>query len=821
MSLYLPEIPDGTDTLAAALLYAKAGWYTLPVNPNDKKNPGGRVGKGWPAKSSREPDQIVAWFAGTNDLLALHVGRSGALVFDVDCAADLPEPLLPVVDDIAVPYQSTRAREPGRGHYIFQMPIGRSLGNGKGGLPGPWGEVRGKNGVIIVAPSVHEKAPQGARYVWLRVGPVPVLPERLAALLVDAQTATDAATDAEVADFLARHVEASRPALLKGKLNAWRAKLDAGESRHDSVTGFLSGALKEARAGYYRADAVVQEFGVLFWERVTADKPGDPSAKKRSDQAAADEWAGLVSWAVAQANAADLDAVRQRVEGHVPERPAADPWDFGDPFGSTTPPKEDGSASNGDAPGAEEQPDAGQSSGQQQDTPDPGATWGAQQLGDIIEGLLSGSIERLQPTVGALAGGGCLFYVGKVNGVAGASGSGKSWTALTTCAQEIAAGHHVIYIDFEDDAAGIVGRLLDVGAEPKEVLERFHYVHPDESYSVFAREKLLRQVADLRPTFVVIDSTGESMALDGAKPNDDDDTARWFRSLPAPIARRGPAVVVLDHVVKADDGGDWPIGSQRKRAAISGAQYMQSTVKPFARDQAGSARLTCAKDRHGAYRAKQIVAELLVDPRDGFGVDVTLAAPAAGEQAPPQSFRPTFLMERVSVYLEGATDARARSRIGDEVTGKRKGVLAALDVLKAEGYVTTAAGRGGAEMCTLATSYRQKADPQSDKYESEGERARPADPFADTPDPVPSRSFSKKKERGTGQDGPSEPFPGTGGERVGNGSGQEGVEHSEPTWTSLEEGPCAACLKPTQKYGPGGHKLCHACRTVAGQEAGA
>jgi hypothetical protein len=52
------------------------------------------------------------------------------------------------------------------------------------------------------------------------------------------------------------------------------------------------------------------------------------------------------------------------------------------------------------------------------------------------------------------------------------------------------------------------------------------------------------------------------MALDGAKPNDDD-TARWFRGLPA-AARLGPAVVVIDHVVKSDEGGLWPIGSQRK-----------------------------------------------------------------------------------------------------------------------------------------------------------------------------------------------------------------------------------------------------------------
>lgn len=334
MSLTIPQLEDDVSTLTAALAYAAAGWYVLPVSPRDKKNPGSRVGKGWPAKSSRDREVIASWFIGTDDLLALHVGRSGAVVFDVDIAAQVPEALRPALDHPRVPFQSTRTDEPGRGHYPFLMPHGRSLGNGKGGLPGPWGEVRGKNGVIIVAPSVHEKASQGARYAWMRTGPVPTLPDRLADLLSDSQDAADAATDAEVAAFLAAHTEETRPALLKGKVNAWTAKLDAGESRHESVCGFLAGAMKEARAGYYRASTAVEEMGALFWERATTERPGDPGACKRTEQQAADEWYGILSWAVAQANAADLGAVRARVEQHVPERT---PEDFDDWLAAVAP----------------------------------------------------------------------------------------------------------------------------------------------------------------------------------------------------------------------------------------------------------------------------------------------------------------------------------------------------------------------------------------------------------------------------------------------------------------------------------------------------
>ncbi len=153
-SLHIPALEPGTSTLTAALAYAKAGWYLLPVNPRDK-SPGGRVGKGWPSKSSRDPEQLAAWFAGTSDLLALHVGRSGAVVFDVDDAQVVPEALAPTLTDPAVPFQSSREKQPGRGHYAYALPPGREFGNGKRGLHGPWGEVRGRNGVIIVAPPKH------------------------------------------------------------------------------------------------------------------------------------------------------------------------------------------------------------------------------------------------------------------------------------------------------------------------------------------------------------------------------------------------------------------------------------------------------------------------------------------------------------------------------------------------------------------------------------------------------------------------------------------------------------------------------------------
>lgn len=354
---------------------------------------------------------------------------------------------------------------------------------------------------------------------------------------------------------------------------------------------------------------------------------------------------------------------------------------------------------------------------QNSESPALGSTWSPLDLADTVHGLLTGTVQRHKPTVGQLGNGQALFYPGKVNGLAGASNTGKSWTALVCCAQEITSGRHVVYIDLEDDQVSVIGRLIDAGADPEDILARFCYIRADEAFTDAAASALYATLSAVTPSLVVVDSTGEGMALDGAKPNDDDDTARWFRRLPASIAATGPAVLVLDHVVKADDGGLWPIGSQRKRAAISGAQYMQVTVKPFDRTTAGVAKIVCAKDRHGNYRVGAKVAELHADLLDGDTV-TTLALRAASESTTgePGDWRPTALMERISGFLQTADEPMSWKRIRENVAGKDAHKRTALQCLIDGGHVTVADGARGAKLHTLARGYQQREDPRSDLY---------------------------------------------------------------------------------------------------------
>ena len=110
---------------------------------------------------SRDPKVIAAWFAGTDHDIALHCGRSGAIVFDVDHPELVPDVLRRHL--LSAPFQSTRPDEPRRGHYVFLQPPGRTIGNSNGRLGKAWGEVRGCNGVIIAQPSHHK---DGGRYRW-------------------------------------------------------------------------------------------------------------------------------------------------------------------------------------------------------------------------------------------------------------------------------------------------------------------------------------------------------------------------------------------------------------------------------------------------------------------------------------------------------------------------------------------------------------------------------------------------------------------------------------------------------------------------------
>jgi AAA domain/Bifunctional DNA primase/polymerase, N-terminal len=307
----------------AALAYAEHGWYVVPV-ARGTKNPGSVLGKSWQTRSTRDPRTIVALWSGTNHGIALHAGRSGAVVFDVDRPELLPESLMYYIGRAAVlpPAQRTRERAAsGQGHYLFVQPPGRDIGNSTGELDGRWGEVRGRNGVIVVAPSEHPDAAAGGRYEWLRGGEVPLLPEGLAAALPDAGAAAEGVVPAAILEnWLNVHVSGTRLDLIEaGPVADLRERIRAGESRHESAVTAACWAAREAAAGIYPARVALAALWPVFRDAI------------RGERDAGAEWRGIVGWAVAQSGQVDPVVTRGRV---LPPDPFGVPDDWAVPAGA-------------------------------------------------------------------------------------------------------------------------------------------------------------------------------------------------------------------------------------------------------------------------------------------------------------------------------------------------------------------------------------------------------------------------------------------------------------------------------------------------------
>ena len=287
--LLVPNLELTCNMLDAALAWAADGFYVVPID-STTKNPGTVVGKGWPDKSSRDPQQIEKWFqAGSHYGLAIHLGKSGAIAFDVDDPTQLPNRLREWITLESVPFQSTRSGDPLRGHYIFATPEGSTYGNSKGQLKGAWGEVRGKNGIIVTSPTPHSKQADGGQYVWKRTGEVPLLPYALQRLLPQSRYQSVQSIEMAEADtFFANYSKSDCEQVLETRLIDGKCWFLRG-SRHDACRDLLLVCLKDARAGLYSAKTAVEAIASLFF----SIKPQDQWSSPR-------EFVDMVLWVIAQ-----------------------------------------------------------------------------------------------------------------------------------------------------------------------------------------------------------------------------------------------------------------------------------------------------------------------------------------------------------------------------------------------------------------------------------------------------------------------------------------------------------------------------------------
>lgn len=313
-----------------------------------------------------------------------------------------------------------------------------------------------------------------------------------------------------------------------------------------------------------------------------------------------------------------------------------------------------------------------------------------------VGALLDTELEPEEADFLTRTDGGRLIYAGKMHVFQAEPSSGKTWIALLAALEVLNVGGSVIYLDYEDTAKGILGRLLALGAEPPQVRERFSYMQPAGAFGATERLELGKLLDNLNPDLVVIDGVAEALARDGLSEDRAAEVVGWIEKLPRWISRTGAAVVMLDHVVKdREQQGRWARGSSAKLAAVDGASYQVKVTSSFSRHKAGTMKLVVAKDRPGGVGAIGDVAAIasIAPKADGARVVVQLD-PNTAEIAKSDPWKPTVLMEKVSRAVEDAAIPLTAARVKDVVRSEKpKLVTEAIARLIAEGWLVESTGK--------------------------------------------------------------------------------------------------------------------------------
>jgi len=311
------------------------------------------------------------------------------------------------------------------------------------------------------------------------------------------------------------------------------------------------------------------------------------------------------------------------------------------------------------------------------------SSWEPVDLTAILEGEAD---PEPPPKMLARSDGELLLYAGKIHLFAGEPEGGKGWLAMKAAGERLEAGEHVIYVDFEDEAAAAVDRLGALGASADVIAERFHYVRPDEPLDDRGRAAIEHVLETFQPTLAVIDGLTDGLAVHGIDLRDNTEVANWMRDLPQSLRRRGITTVLNDHVVKDGDArGRYSIGAQHKLAKVDVAYHL-NVKEPLGRGLTGRVLIRVEKDRPGHVRRlarHKLVAEMIGESLPGGAMDLALEPPS---EAAGDTFRPTGYMEKVSravAHEPGLSITALRSAVG----GKAEYVDRARECLINEGYL--------------------------------------------------------------------------------------------------------------------------------------
>lgn len=312
-----------------------------------------------------------------------------------------------------------------------------------------------------------------------------------------------------------------------------------------------------------------------------------------------------------------------------------------------------------------------------------------------------------------------LLYQGQLNVLYGEPESGKSWLALVACWEEMQAGNHIFYFDFEADANTIVERLAAMEIPEDLIAEYFHYADQNqlsEPLSIELWEETIEpqiREREYPPSLVVLDGVTEAMTLQSLDTKDEVGAAKFFGLLVRKWLNYGITVVQIDHVPKNAHNKGYAFGSQHKKAIVKGSQLSVSISDAARPGQGRSGRIdvTVEKDNAGYLRGISgvggKVAEVMVVALDTEGhVEFSVEPAMSGAEAKDASIR--TIENRMLDYLRDHEDQSfTKTELKTAVKGSNDKKQVALTNLITEAKVTLS----GSE-ATPRVSYRDTSPDQ-------------------------------------------------------------------------------------------------------------
>lgn len=732
----------------AAPLYRAAGWMQVIPLPEGRKTPppSGFTGR------SRKPvtdEQIRLWSQATSDANTGIVIPEGVLVLDIDAAqghqvkADGAKGISELSQELGVLPATWSSTAHGIGsparHLFYKVPEGLAW---KGGAIEGVDILQPGHRYSVVWPSIH---PSGEMYCWYtpsgsttsqipHISDLATLPWKWVDYLRKPEHTTPRPTSntlisPETGTYDARMCKAINTFLHKTLSNP-----ASKGSRHDTTLQAVWALVNFAQEGHRGALDAISQLKPRFIQEVAPDRQG-------KEREAAREWASILSGAMEKVNGVQAHADpcgQSKIERMTPgefneltQNTIAN--QMRESYPQAVQNTETMPVQAGSTPVAPVQ-NGSTESHEANKTASP--SW---QFEDLAQ-LASGIELPPTPTVFQREDGQGLFYRGAVNDLHGEPGCGKSMIAQIATAQELKADRDVIYIDYEDSARNVVKRLLLLGVSGEQIIGHLHYVRPSAKPSSPTSLGGWRETLDYADTatLAIIDGVTSCLAYAGLDSNSGDDIAAWYNTMPRLISACGPAVVLIDHVVKSKDNrGRYAGGSMQKLALIDGISYSVDMTKPVGKGVRGTIVIKSGKDRISEIEEHCAVswssngshlreaARIEINSTDPKLMRVTIARPnmMPSEETTRQRGleRPTGLMEKISRIVENAPEEPNQTEIiellkDDGSSARKTTVLTAINRLLEGEWISNRSGRNNRNIYASVRPYRQMDDPKSDAF---------------------------------------------------------------------------------------------------------